>query len=222
MRLQRVSQKIKIGCRKAPAGAPRGTRKAVRFERAPDRVRVKPEFGGNGADFPVLSVKEMTNPGDLLIGNHASPRKRIDPAPSASANLADNPTAADLSGCGRLMIRHEIDFGQGASRWRNQIRTGRESNGRFIRHAGFQTEPIFALAVAVVGAAFWTLLVTAVSFAALETEGFLATTGAAIALPAVAVATQINTAPQEGKWQRRWRKSSGQASGTGSARGHSF
>jgi hypothetical protein len=47
------------------------------------------------------------------------------------------------------------------------------------------------LAVAVVGAAFWTLLVTAVSFAALETEGFLATTGAAIALPAVAVSTQI-------------------------------
>jgi len=43
----------------------------------------------------------------------------------------------------------------------------------------------------VIGAAFGTLLVTAVSFAALETEGFLATTGAAIALPAVAVATQI-------------------------------
>ena len=42
-----------------------------------------------------------------------------------------------------------------------------------------------------IGAAFGTLLVTAVSFAALETEGFLATTGAAIALPAVAVATQI-------------------------------
>jgi hypothetical protein len=41
----------------------------------------------------------------LLVGNHASPREGIDPAPSASANLADNP-AADLSGCGRLKIRH--------------------------------------------------------------------------------------------------------------------
>jgi hypothetical protein len=43
----------------------------------------------------------------------------------------------------------------------------------------------------VIGAALGTLLVTAVSFATLKTEGFLATTGAAIALPAVAVATQI-------------------------------
>jgi hypothetical protein len=47
------------------------------------------------------------------------------------------------------------------------------------------------LSVAVIGAALGTLLVTAVSLAALETEGFLATTGTAIALPAVAVATQI-------------------------------
>lgn len=47
------------------------------------------------------------------------------------------------------------------------------------------------LAVAVIGAAFGTLLVTAVSFAALESEGFLATTGAAIPLPPVAVAAQI-------------------------------
>src|SRR5208337_4368864 len=98
MLLQRVAQKIKIGCGKAPAGALRVTREAVSFERAPDRVRVKPEFGANGADFPVLRVKQMTNPGDLLVGNHASPREGIDPAPSASANLADNP-AADLSGC---------------------------------------------------------------------------------------------------------------------------
>jgi hypothetical protein len=43
----------------------------------------------------------------------------------------------------------------------------------------------------VIGAAFETLLVTAVSFAALETEGFLATTGAAIALPAITVAAKI-------------------------------
>jgi hypothetical protein len=39
---QRVSQKIKIGCGKASTGALRGTRAAVRFERAPERVRVNP------------------------------------------------------------------------------------------------------------------------------------------------------------------------------------
>lgn len=101
MLLQRVAQKIKVGCGKAPAGALRGIREAVGFERAPDRVRVKPEFGGNGADLPVLRVKQMTNPGNLLVGNHASPRERIDPAPSAAANLTNDPARGVSGAVGR-------------------------------------------------------------------------------------------------------------------------
>jgi len=43
----------------------------------------------------------------------------------------------------------------------------------------------------VVGAAFGTLLMTAVGVAALKAEGFLTAAGTTIALPAITVATQI-------------------------------
>lgn len=178
MLLQGVAEKVQVGRRERLAKLRPSVVEAIGFERAPDRIGVKAELSGNGADFPVFGVKPMTNPGDLLVGNHASPRKGIDPAPSACTNLAENPTVADLSGCGWLRIRHETDLGEFGRR-RDYIGTGRESKGRWIRHArprwmgaGFQTDAVFALAVAVIGTAFGTLLMAAVRFAALEAEGF--------------------------------------------------
>jgi len=44
-------------------------------------LSMKAELVGNGADSPVLGMKEMAYTGDLLMGNHASPRKGIGPAP---------------------------------------------------------------------------------------------------------------------------------------------
>ena len=59
-----------------------------------------------------------------------------------------------------------------------------------IRHAGSgQAVPVIALAIPVIEAAFGTLLMQAVGLAALPAAGFVATVGAAIALPSVTTAT---------------------------------
>ncbi len=119
------------------------------------------------------------------------PGKRIDPTPPASAHLAHDP--ADL----RFRVRYGEDFRRGSglggpgSLRRDQIRTRRRAQGRFIRHAGFQTATILALAVAMFGASVGILLVATVRLAALLAEGFLAAAGTAITLAAITVTTEI-------------------------------
>jgi hypothetical protein len=39
----------------------------------------------------MLGVKEIADASDLFVRNHASPRKRIDPAPPAAADLTNDP-----------------------------------------------------------------------------------------------------------------------------------
>jgi hypothetical protein len=71
--LQGLAQEVEVGI--GEAGAEAGMRaEAVRLQGTTHGVRMEAERGGNGADFPMLGVKEMTDAGDLFIGNHASPR----------------------------------------------------------------------------------------------------------------------------------------------------
>ena len=43
-------------------------------------IGMEKEFGGNGADLPMLGVKQMADASHLFIGNHAAPRKKDSPS----------------------------------------------------------------------------------------------------------------------------------------------
>ena len=60
-----------------------------------------------------------------------------------------------------------------------------------IRHAGALTLAVVALTVAMIGASVGILLVATVGLAALQAEGLLAATGAAITLAAITVTAEI-------------------------------
>ena len=60
-----------------------------------------------------------------------------------------------------------------------------------IRHAGFQSLAVLALAVTMIRTPFGALLVAAVGLAALEAAGFFAASRAAILLAAIAMAAEI-------------------------------
>src|SRR5271157_319149 len=68
--LQGLAQEVEVRVGEAGAEA-RMRAEAIRLQRAAHGVRMEAEFGHDGADFPMLGVKEMTDAGDLFIGNHA-------------------------------------------------------------------------------------------------------------------------------------------------------
>jgi hypothetical protein len=81
------------------------------------------------------------------------------------------------------------------SRRHRQVHTGRNTKGRFIRHAGALALPVLALAVAMIRTPFGGLLMAAVGLAALPAKGFLTATGIAITLAPVTTAAEIKHRP---------------------------
>ena len=78
----------------------------------------------------------------------------------------------------------------GKRTWQQHSAFGGKLSGRYIRHAsGWVAPPIFALAIAMVLAPFWALLVTAVRQAVLLPARLLPTEVAAVMLSPVTVAT---------------------------------
>src|SRR6266700_3562752 len=118
--------------------------------------------------------------------------KRIHPAPAASTDLTHDPAgSAFRAQGGETVQRRRSDLNGLTSRRQREVHIGRSTEGRFIRHAGFQAAPVLSLAVAVIGASVGILLVTTIGLAALEAESFLAATGTAITLAAVTMAAEI-------------------------------
>jgi hypothetical protein len=117
--------------------------------------------------------------------------KGIDPAPSASADLTDDPAGRVFGAWRRAKPRRRSGLDGLTSRRHPQIHRGRSTRGRLIRHAGFQAAALGGLAVAMIEASFGTVLVTAVGFAALQPARFFPATGTAITLAAVTVMAQI-------------------------------
>jgi len=105
--------------------------------------------------------------------------KRVHPTPPAAADLTDDPAGPDGGARGGAEVRRRSGLDR-LTRGHRQVHTGRNTEGRFIRHAGALALPILALAVAMVRTPFGGLLMAAVSLAALEAKGFLTATRAAI------------------------------------------
>jgi hypothetical protein len=76
--LQSLAQEVdvRIGQLSAEAGL---AAEAIRVERPAHGVGMEKEFGRNGADLPMLGVKQMADASDLFIGDHAGPRKKDSP-----------------------------------------------------------------------------------------------------------------------------------------------
>jgi hypothetical protein len=117
--------------------------------------------------------------------------KRVHPAPPAAANLTDDPAGPDGGARGGAEVRRRGGLDRLTSRRHRQVHTGRNTQGRFIRHAGALALPILALAVAMVQTPFGGLLMAAVRLAALEAKGFLTATRAAITLAPVTTAAEV-------------------------------
>jgi hypothetical protein len=49
---------------------------AIGVERSAHRIGMQVQLRRNGADFPMLGMKQMTDLSDLFIGNHTSPREK--------------------------------------------------------------------------------------------------------------------------------------------------
>jgi len=117
--------------------------------------------------------------------------KRIHPAPSAPADLTDDPAGRVFGARRREKVGCRRSLGGLRSRRRGQVHTRGSTKGRLIRHAGFQAAAVGALAVPMIEASFGTVLVTAVGFAALQSAGFFPATGAAITLAAITMTAEI-------------------------------
>ena len=77
--LQGLAQEVEV--RIGQTGAQAGlAAEAVGLERGAHGIGMEKEFGGNGADFPMLGVKQVADASDLFIGNHASPREKDSPS----------------------------------------------------------------------------------------------------------------------------------------------
>src|ERR1700687_3420570 len=119
--------------------------------------------------------------------------KRIDPTPPAPADLTDDPAGGVFGLRPRGKIRRHRGFGRWRNRRRRQIHIGGSTQGRLICHASFQALAILALALTMIEAPLQaeTLVIAAVSLAALETAGFFPAMGTAITLTAVTVRAEI-------------------------------
>ena len=73
--LQGLAQKVevRIGDTVAQPGL---AAKALGVERGAHGVGVQMQFRRNGADFPMLGVKQVTDLSDLFLSNHAPPREK--------------------------------------------------------------------------------------------------------------------------------------------------
>jgi len=108
------------------------------------------EFGRNGADLPIPRVKHMADASDLLIGNHASPRKKDSPsAPGDRKSDRRHSRGRSLRPAKGEGLAQEWPPPPQA-RGHRQIHMGRSPKGRLICHASFQALAIFALALAMV------------------------------------------------------------------------
>jgi hypothetical protein len=117
--------------------------------------------------------------------------KRIHPAPPATADLTHDPAGPDFCARRGVKIRRQSGLDRLTS-WRHrQVHTGRNTKGRFIRHAEALALPVLALTVAMVLTPFGGLLMAAVGLAALQAKGFLPATGTAITLAPVTTAAEI-------------------------------
>ena len=81
--LQGLAQKIKIRISEANAW-PGLAAEAIGVQCSAHGVGMQVHLRRNGADFPMLGVKQVTDLSDLFIGNHVSPREKDSPiAPGA-------------------------------------------------------------------------------------------------------------------------------------------
>src|SRR5271157_335722 len=77
--LQGLAQEVEVRIGEAVA-QPRLAAEAIGVERGAHRIRMQVQFCRNGAHFPMLGVKQVTDLSDLFIGNHASPREKDSPS----------------------------------------------------------------------------------------------------------------------------------------------
>ena len=73
--LQGLAQEVEVRIGETVA-QPGMAAEAVGVERGAHGIGVQVQFRRNGADLPMLGVKQMTDLSDLFIGNHASPREK--------------------------------------------------------------------------------------------------------------------------------------------------
>ncbi len=73
--LQGLAQEVEVRIGEAVA-QPGMAAKALGVERGAHSIGVQMQFRRNGADFPVLGVKQVTNVSDLFSRNHAPPREK--------------------------------------------------------------------------------------------------------------------------------------------------
>jgi hypothetical protein len=73
--LQGLAQEVEV--RIGEAITPPGlATEAIRVERGAHGIGMQVQFRRNGADFPMLGMKEMADASDLFIRNHTSPREK--------------------------------------------------------------------------------------------------------------------------------------------------
>ena len=73
--LQGLAQKVEVRIGDTVAQPGLAT-KALGVERGAHGVGVQMQFRRNGADFPMLGVKQVTDLSDLFLSNHAPPREK--------------------------------------------------------------------------------------------------------------------------------------------------
>jgi hypothetical protein len=96
----------------------------------------------------MLGVEQVADADDLFIANHASPREKGSPSAPGGRKSDRRPSRS-----GRRRPRRGGGPTPGWPRSAHKeapVHTGRDTQGRFIRHAGALALPILALAVAMV------------------------------------------------------------------------
>ena len=88
--LQGLAQEVEVRIGKLSAQAGLAA-EAAGLQRPAHGIGVEKEFGRNGADLPMLGVKQMADASDLFIGNHAAPWEKDSPSAPATADLTDDP-----------------------------------------------------------------------------------------------------------------------------------
>ena len=73
--LQGLAQEVEVRVGETIA-QPGLAAEAIGVERDAHRIGMQVQFGRDGADFPMFGVKQVTNPSDLFIEKHASPREK--------------------------------------------------------------------------------------------------------------------------------------------------
>ena len=73
--LQGLAQEVEVRIGEAVA-QPGLAAEAIGVERGAHGIGMQMQFRRNGADLPMLGMKQMTDASDLFIGNHAPPREK--------------------------------------------------------------------------------------------------------------------------------------------------